>query len=562
MSPASNHRDDPAGAAPALPPVQVARRRRWSASLIWLVPIVAALVGLGMVIRSWYAEGPLIEISFLTAEGLEAGKTPVKYKDVVIGLVDTIHLAPDRSRVVARVSLDKDAAGFATADSRFWVVRPRLGMGGVSGIGTLLSGAYIGTDQGSSREAKKRFVGLERPPAVVYGSPGKRFTLRATDIGSLDVGSPIYYRRIQVGRMVSYALDEDGRRMRVEIFVDAPYDRFVTDSSRFWNASGVDLNLDASGLKLNTQSLATVVAGGIAFQAPPGPQEATPAGEGAEFALFEDEQTAMAPPDGEPEYLQLRFEQSLRGLSIGAPLDFRGIVVGKVVSITLDYDLARQSFLQIVGVVIYPQRFDRAAEKFAQLGKGVNDATTRLANFIKPQIARGLRAQARTGNLLTGQLYVALDFVPDAPKVEFDEKARPVELPTVPGSLDRLQEQMGSIAGKLDKIPFESIGRRLDSTIARLDEALRQVNESTLPHVTATLSGARGLFGDAQQAVNAGSPLQQNLAQTLAEIQRAARSLRVLTDTLGVHPESLLRGKRADPPPRPSTEREAEGTPP
>lgn len=561
MSPASNHRDEPA-AAPALPPVHVTRRGRWSASLIWLVPIVAALIGVGMVIRSWSAEGPVIEISFLTAEGLEAGKTPVKYKDVVIGLVDTIRLAPDRSRVVASVSLDKDAAGFATADSRFWVVRPRLGMSGVSGIGTLLSGAYIGADQGSSRTAQKRFAGLERPPAVIYGSPGRRFTLRAADIGSLDVGSPVYYRRIQVGRVASYELEQDGKQMRVEVFVDAPYDRFVTASSRFWNASGVDLNLDASGLKLNTQSLATVVAGGVAFQALPGPQEAAPAPEGAEFALFEDEQAAMAPPDGEPEYLQMRFEQSLRGLNVGAPLDFRGIVVGKVVSITLDYDLGKQSFLQIVGVAIYPRRFDRAAEKFAQLGQGVSDPTTRLANFIKPQIARGLRAQVRTGNLLTGQLYVALDFVHGAPAAAFDEKARPVELPTVPGSFDRLQEQMGSIAEKLDKIPFESIGRRLDSTVAQLDEALRQVNGSTLPHLNATLSGARGLFGDAQQAVNAGSPLQQNLAQTLAEIQRAARSLRVLTDYLGVHPESLLRGKRADPPARASPGPEAKGNQP
>ena len=547
---------------PLLPRVSVTRRRRWSAGLIWIVPAIAALIGIGMVIHNWASEGPVIEISFITAEGLEAGKTQVKYKDVVIGLVDSIRLARDNTHVVARVNLSKDAAGFATADARYWVVRPRFGTSGVSGIGTLLSGAYIGADNGESHETKKSFVGLERPPAVIHGSPGKRFTLAANDIGSLDIGSPVYYRRIQVGRLASYELDKDGRQMRVDIFVDAPYDGFVTVSSRFWNASGVDLNLDASGLKLNTQSLATVIAGGIAFQTPPGPRDATLAAEGAQFTLYDDMQTAFAPPDGEPDYLQMRFPQSLRGLGVGSQVDFRGIIVGRVVSINLDYDIDKQSFLQIVGVVIYPNRFGRAAEKFAQLAQDNNDTNTRLANFIKPQIARGLRAQARVGNLLTGQLYIALDFVPKAPKVEFDASARPVELPTVPGSFDRLQEEMTGIVEKLDRIPFESIGKNLDSTIARLDKTLRQVNESTLPQFSATLTGAQGTLGSAQRAVDADSPLQQNLAQTLAEMQRAARSVRVLTDYLGVHPETLLRGKPADPALRNPTEQDAKGNKP
>lgn len=552
-----------AAAPPPVPRVPVERRRQWNTSLIWLVPIVAALIGIGMVVHNWASEGPQVEIAFITAEGLEAGKTQVKYKDVVIGLVDSIRLAKDRTHIIAHVKLDKDASSFATADSRFWVVRPRFGATGVSGIGTLLSGAYIGADVGVSRELQKEFVGLERPPAVIHGSPGKRFALHAADIGSLDIGSPVYYRRIQVGRVVSYELDKDGKQMMVDVFVEAPYDRYVTVSSRFWNASGVDLNLDAGGLKLNTQSLATVVAGGIAFQTPPGPRDATPAAEGAEFTLFDDLQTAMAPPDGEPEYLQMHFEQSLRGLSVGSQVDFRGIVVGKVVSIRLDYDVDKQSFPLIVGVVIYPNRFGRAGEKIAQLApKDGEDENTRLANLIKPMVARGLRAQARVGNLLTGQLYIALDFVPNAPKVAFDPAARPVELPTTPGSFDRLQEQMTGVVEKLDKIPFESIGKNLDSTIAQLDKTLHQVNESTLPQFNATLAGAQGTLGSAQRAVGTDSPLQQNLVQTLAEIQRAARSVRVLTDYLGVHPETLLRGKPADPAPRNPPEQDAKGNKP
>jgi len=547
----------------AAPPAPTAKRRRWSAGLIWLVPVVAALIGIGMVIQNWASEGPVIEISFITAEGLEAGKTQVKYKDVVIGLVESIRLAGDNTHVIARVNLGKDASGFATADARFWVVRPRFGTSGVSGIGTLLSGAYIGADIGESHEVKKIFVGLERPPAVIHGSPGKRFTLVANDIGSLDVGSPVYYRRIQVGRLVSYELDKEGRQMHVDIFVDAPYDRFVNVSSRFWNASGVDLNLDAGGLKLNTQSLATVVAGGLAFATPPGPRDTTPVSDGAQFQLFDDMQAAFAPPDGEPDYLQMRFEQSLRGLSVGSQVDFRGIVVGKVVSIRLDYDVDKHSFPLIVGVVIYPQRFGAAGEKIAQLApRDGNDQNKRLAYLIEPMVARGLRAQARTGNLLTGQLYIALDFIPGAAKVAFDPAARPVELPTTPGSFDRLQEQLTGIVDKLDRIPLEAIGKHLDSTIARLDRTLRQVDEATLPQFNATLAGAQGTLGTAQQAIATDAPLQQNLAQTLAEMQRAARSLRALTDYLGVHPESLLRGKPVDPALREAPENDGKGNKP
>jgi len=530
--------------APVTPP------RRWSANLIWLVPVVAALIGLSLVLHSWSSEGPVIAIAFGTAEGLDAGKTPVKYKDVVIGTVAAIELAQDRSHIVAHVALDKSAHSFATADARFWVVRPRFGATGISGIGTLLSGAYIAADSGASTRTKKDFVGLEKPPAVIYGAPGKRFVLHARDIGSLDAGSPVYYRRIQAGRVVSYELEPDGEHLRVEVFVDAPYDRFVNASSRFWNASGVDLNLDASGFKLNTQSLATVVAGGLAFQTVPGAQETQSAQEDAEFDLFDDVQTAMAPPDGEPEYFRLRFDQSLRGLNVGAPVDFHGVVIGKVVSIELDYDDDTRHFPLVVDVVIYPRRFGGADEKFTSHLKDI-DPARRLGALLKPLVERGLRAQARSGSLLTGQLYIALDFVANAPKVAFDETTHPVALPTAPGGFEELQEQLANVVRRIDRLPLESIGHRLDSAIGNLDNALRQVDTTLLPQVNTTLIGAQGALGSAAQTIADDSPLQQNLAQTLAELQRAARSMRVLTDYLGRNPESLIRGKPADPTPVP-----------
>jgi len=281
-------------------PEPVVRKHRFSLSLIWLVPVLAALVGLSLVVHAWLQAGPEITITFQTAEGLESGKTPVKYKNVVIGKVTGLDLTDDRERVRVKVALNKSAEGFATQGTRYWVVRPRIGLGGVSGVDTLLSGAFIGTDVGDSKEEQYDFTGLEAPPAVLHGAPGKSFVLHTDDLGSLDTGSPVYYRRIQVGRVSSYTLDKDGKGVSLRIFVDGPNDRFVTRSTRFWNASGVDVSLGANGLKLNTQSLATVIAGGVAFEEPRGPHDATPAPEDADFALFSDEATAMAPPDGPP----------------------------------------------------------------------------------------------------------------------------------------------------------------------------------------------------------------------------------------------------------------------
>jgi paraquat-inducible protein B len=526
-------------------PRPVVKRRRFNASLIWLIPALAALVGLSLVINNWLQAGPQITISFQSAEGLEAGKTPVKYKNVVIGKVNKIHLSDDRSHVLVNVALEKSAESFASKDTRFWVVRPRIGLGGVSGIDTLLSGAFIGADVGNSKDYEDEFRGLEAPPSVNHGAPGRSFTLHSDDLGSLDIGSPVYYRRIQVGRVASYQLDKDGKGVSLQIFVDGPNDKFVTRSSRFWNASGVDVSIGANGLKLNTQSLATVLAGGVAFQDPPGPHDSTPAPEDNEYKLFDDQATAMAPPDGTPHYIRMRFEQSVRGLAVDAPVEFLGINIGKVVSVRLDYDEQKQRFPVLVGAVIYPQRLGAAYDKLEALAKAHGENPD-LSQMIGRLVDHGLRAQARTGNLLTGQLYVALDFIPKTPKVAFDPNAKPLTIPTVPGSFDKLQEQMAGIVDKLDKVPFDSIGRNLDQTLAGLNRTLKQVNGETLPAVRDTLHGVQQTMGTANEALAGDSPLQQNLGATLEQVQRMARSLRVLTDYLGGHPESLIRGRRPD----------------
>ncbi len=547
-------RDGAPAVPPTLPRPRVARRRAWLPSLIWLIPVVAALVGITLVAKTLFGRGPEIMLNFRTAEGLEAGKTIVKYKDVQIGLVESVRLARDRSHVRVRVQLNKDADAFTAQDTAFWVVRPRLDTSGISGLGTLLSGAYIGADAGVSEETASEFTGLESPPTVTRDASGRQFLLRANDIGSLDVGSPIYYRRIRVGQVAAYELDPDGKGVTLRVFVNSPYEKFVGANTRFWHASGVDMQVSASGLTLRTQSLATLLLGGIAIGAPEegiGPV----ASENTAFILAGDESAAMKRPDGPARTVLLYFNQSLRGLSPGAPVDFRGVVIGEVKSIGIDFDRSEREFRMPVLVQIYPERLRRGTGNEAPESRYTEEQRLRY------MVGKGLRAQLRTGNLLTGQVYVAIDFFPRAPKAGIDLAREPVELPTIPNSLDEIQSQVQEIAGKLNKVPFEQIGNDLRTTLATLDKTLkgaekltRTLNDDISPEIKAAMKDARKTIDSADRAINSAdrsllqqdAPLQQDIRQTVQELTRAAASVRVLTDYLERHPESLLRGKPED----------------
>lgn len=532
----------PSPSAPARPEV---KRRRVRVSLVWLVPIVAGLIGLSMALHDWMNVGPKITVSFLTAEGLEAKKTQVKYKNVVIGIVSDIALSDDRTHVLATIELDSSAAPFTREDSQYWVVRPRIGANGVSGVDTLLSGAFIGADAGSSEQTKDEFLGLETPPPVTFGEKGRRFKLHTDDLGSLDIGSPIYYRRIQVGQVVSYELSKDGKGVNIEIFINSPNDQYVSTDTRFWNASGVDVTVGANGLKINTQSLTSIISGGIAFREPNWSPDTKPAAENAEFKIFNDQAAALAPPDGQPRYIRMRFEQSLRGLDVNAPVDFLGVNIGRVVSVDLDYDPKTQTFPGIVGAVIYPKRLGTAEAKLQQLG-GSGDEDEQSARVLGAFVTRGLRAQVRTGNLLTGQLYVAMDFEPKAPKVVFDSKARPLEIPTVPGSFDKLQEQLQAFVDKLGKLPIDELANNLNGSLSELQKTLKQVNSTVLPEMRGTLQQAQKTLHTANDSLGEDSPARLQLGQAMDEVQRTARSVRVLTDFLSRHPEALIRGRTGD----------------
>ena len=526
--------------APGQAPIKT---RRFGVSLVWIVPIVAVLVGISLVVHNIMQEGPTITVTFKTGDGLTANKTEVRYRNVVIGHVSDVELSDDQKNVNATIKLAKQAETFTREDSQFWVVRPRIGAGGVSGIDPLLSGDYIGADIGQSNTRAKNFKGLENPPPITYGEPGKRFSLHTQDLGSLDIGSPVYYRKIPVGQVVAYELDKDGKGVNIEVFIHAPNDAYVTENTRFWNASGIDVNVGANGFAVKTESLSTLLVGGIAFRAPEYSPNDTVAADDRNFELFDDQQSALAPPNGKAQYLSLRFEQPMRGLKVDAPVEFSGIEIGKVVAINLDFDAKKQTFPVNVGIVIYPQRLGQAHAKVLKAFNHNPDDEAAGVRLIGTFVENGLRAQARSGNLLTGQLYIGLDFYPKAPKVPFDVNARPVSIPTIPGSLEQLQEKLEAMLNKINALPVERIAGNLDGNLIELRKGLTQFNAKTLPGVQKTLGDVSKTLESANSTLAEDSPQREKLGETLEELGRMSRSLRELSDYLGRHPESLIRGR-------------------
>ncbi len=520
-------------------------RRKRRVSLIWLVPIVAAIVGAVLVYRTWAETGPRITISFQTASGLQVGRTEIRYKEVTIGTVNGIRLAEDWSHVEVTADLSRDAADIAREGTRFWVVRPRLALSGVSGLGTLISGSYIEVDTPGNapdldRPVQRDFTGLEQPPEITYDRPGRRFTLRADDLGSLEIGSPIYLRRINVGQVVGYDLAEDGQRVNVHIFVNAPHDRLVTNGARFWNASGVDMTLSAQGLRVRTQSVVSLLLGGIGIEPARVPEPPAPAD--TQFTLFATQAAANALPDGEALPIRMRFTQTVRGLAVGAPIDFKGMGLGEVTAITMDYDAKTQDFSILVDANLYPLRLGPVYERMAAALQS-ND-TEREA--LMTMVERGLRAQLRTGNLLTGQLYIVLDEFPDA-KPAIVPPGEPFMVPTIPGALDQLQEQVVSIVTKLERLPLDQIARELQTTLSNTSRLIGRLDSQVAPEVQGTLRQLTRTLNDVSNLVAEDGSLPLGVDRTLQEVARAARSLRVLADFLQANPQSLIRGASPDP---------------
>lgn len=531
-----------------LPEAIAAAPHRWAPSIVWLVPIVAAAIGAWLAVHALLERGPDITVTFKSADGIEAGKTKVKYKSVDVGQVTTISISKDREHVVVSARMAKDAESFLRSDTQFWVVRPRIAGGSVSGLSTLLGGTFIGMDAGKAEDTQRDFKGLEVPPVVTPGVPGRQFVLHGADLGSLEVGTPVYFRRVEVGRVVAFSLDKDGHGVTVKVFIDTPYDQYVNYNSRFWQASGVDLTLNASGVKLDTQSLVSILIGGLAFETLPDAPVSPPADADAAFELFDSRAAAFAPSTASYYTFVLYFSESVRGLEKGAPVDFRGVNLGEVHDIDIEFDRATKTVRIPVIVRLYPDRLLRR-----EIRPTPTPEQLERREVVDAMVARGMRAQLRTGSLLTGQLYVALDFFPHAKPAQVNWAAAPPTIPTVPGSLTNLETSLTSVMDKLDKIPFEDIAkdlrvalRQLESALKAAEQLVQRVDTELTPEAKDALIEAKRAMAAAGRVMASDSPLQEDARQALREITRAARSLRVLTDYLERHPESLIRGKRAE----------------
>ncbi len=463
----------------------------------------------------------------------------------MIGSVKSITLSKDHSQVQVAVQLSNRADDFAVKDTRFWVVRPRIGASGVTGIGTLLSGAYIGVDAGRSKEARSEFVGLEAPPPVTGDQKGRRFTLHGDSLGSIDIGSPIFYRRVQVGQVYALSLDKDGTGVTMQVFVAAPYDQYVGTNSRWWHASGVNVRLDSNGFVVNTQSLTSILIGGLSFRAPPGQTPGPQAADYSSFHLASDEADAKRAPDTTPVRTVMKFNQSLRGLSVGAVVDFRGIVLGaghghrrRLRSQDAQLHDARHA-----GTVSRPAEAPGARHGGPQSrdgGKSAAAATSRRA--------RAARTIAHRQPADWVELYVALDIFPKAAPVSFDPARDPLELPTIPNSLDALQTQVAEIAKKLERMPFDQIGTNLNNSLKNADKLFTQLSTEIMPQARDTLAAAKQTFGSAEATLRQDSPVQADMHRALQELTRTLQSLNALADYLERHPESLVRGKSEDKP--------------
>jgi paraquat-inducible protein B len=536
---------------PDIPEAVAVPKSRRSLQLVWVIPIVAALVGGWLAVKTILEQGPTITITFKTAEGLEAGKTKIKYKDVEIGTVTSVRLSKDVKQVIAIADMVKESEPYLVEDMQFWVVRPRISGGSVSGIGTLLGGSYIGTDIGKSTKKRRDFIGLEEPPVITTDVPGREFMLRAYTLGSLTIGVPVFFRKFQVGQVAAYELDKDGKGVTLKIFVNAPYDQYVNGNTRFWNASGIDVTVDASGIKVNTESLLSIVIGGIAFETLAEDAILPPAEAGAVFTLFDDRTEALKHKETLYTDFIVVFKESVRGLEVGAPVDFYGITIGKVVAIKTQFDPVTMDFSIPVEIRIFPERFTSRRLKGPAGGRVAKGDPKK---FWESMINRGFRAQLRTGSLLTGQLYIGLEFFPNAPKVNVDMLSQePPEIPVVPSGLQALQKtitevanKLAKIAGELEKVPYGQISKNVNETLQSANSLMKRLDKEIAPEVRDVLLDARKALTSAERLMSADAPLQEDTREAMREIGRAAQALRVLADYLERHPEALIRGKTED----------------
>ncbi|KPK58970.1 MAG: MlaD family protein [Gammaproteobacteria bacterium] len=515
-------------------------------SLVWVVPIVAAIIGAWLVYKAITEEGPTITIVFETGEGLTAGKTKVKYRSVEVGTVENVELSKDLEHVVVTAKMAPGARDYLREGTRFWVVRARVTAGEVQGLGTLLSGAYIGIDPAAEGRKTRDFVGLEKAPVIETDQEGRKFRFTTRELGSLSVGAPIYYRQFSVGRILDYRLELDGT-ISGQMFVEAPYDQLIKETTRFWNASGVEATLGADGFHVDTQSLTSILIGGIAFDTPESLEARAEVQENHEFFIYANRLESLQREYKIQKYYVMIFNESVRGLTTGSPVEFFGLKIGEVVDISFEVDYENMTLHIPVLVRIEPERLVPTGDE------------SRLGNESEGMVARGWRGQLATGNVLTGGKVINLVLDPDAPPGETGEWKGYPTFPTVPSSLRNLASDVGRIVDKIEDIPFDRIGENLSETLASINRivsdpelanaiaSLRrmadQLSNDVAPALDSVLNKAEETLDATRKQIDADSVTAHELRRLLMELGDTAQSIRTIVEYLERHPESLIKGK-------------------
>ena len=541
---------------------EIAVKKKGGFSIVWIIPIVAALVGGWLAFKTISEKGPTIRISFSDGAGIEAGKTKIKYKSVEAGVIQGIDLAEDLSQVFVTAEMRKSSGPHLTENTRFWVVRPQIGLGGVSGLDTLVSGAYIEIDPQSGTPTLE-FKGLDIPPLVTSREEGTQYVLVAQKLGGLQPGSPLDYHGVQAGEVMDYEFSEDGQSLLINIFIKAPYDKRIREHTQFWNSSGVQAKIGAEGIKVKVASIAALIAGGISFDTPIlDVENANQSPEGFTFELYESYDTIGESAITKKRPFIALFDGSLRGLSIGAPVEFKGIRIGTVTDIKSEVERKSMKIYLPVYFQIEPERIKTTSTS----DTAVDESNAQAYKNIDTMVRRGLRAQLMTGSLLTGQLYVDLDFHPDLPVKGLNYERKYPVIPSVPATMDEFRATAASLLRKLRNLPLDKIAHEILETteganhlvnspevqeaVHNLNAALGNVEKLTEGmdkrvtrlqfSVEKTLAKAR----EALELADPNSPAAENLNSALKELAAAARSIRVLTDYLEQHPEALVKGKK------------------
>lgn len=529
----------------------VVKRRR--VSTVWIVPTVAMLLGLWLVINAYLGRGPVVEIAFETADGLEEDNTTVRVRDVEVGIVSDIRLNDDLSGVTVVAELVADARRLLREDTQFWVVRPRVSSSGISGLGTIVSGAYIELAPGlGEAAADMTFIGLEQAPLTPAGTPGLRLTLVSETSGSVSVGNPVLYRGYPVGRVENAELDTDTQEVRYLVFIDAPYDALVSANTRFWNASGISAEITTEGVRLDMASLEALIVGGVSFDLPQNAEPGESVATDQVFTLYPTESSIAERPYRYQQSYVVLFDQSVRGLNPGAPVTFRGITVGSVQRIMIGEgpagalaDDGETAIPVLIG--IQPARLELRDSPAGM---------ARLRELMGRAIANGLRGSLESGNLLTGSLYVGLDFFESADDQSQAEFEGFPTIPTVSTGLGRLQQQLSSLITKLNDLPLAATLTSAESTLTELGATVAELRaliaSDEVQGLTARIDGTLATLNRTLASYSGDSGLPAQLGDTLQELDRTLASVRAAAERLERDPNAMIFPSRnaADPEPR------------